>query len=386
MSNGVNTTYVDATPAQIAEAQRQIKLIRDKIKEFHDIRRMNNERAAGMRPAMVHPLQVRQVIQQQRDPQAEQRAVESLRNLIGIIVGGDPTKEQIQAGIPVDLEGKLGMGFWPAIILTGMIAVALPTYEVFSYLTEREHTVQIQTATPFERILKALTDNIYAVALVGAIGGGVAIYFASTSARRAMELEAAEYHKELTRDARRGLQSAERHSEKSFKGPNTRDKSSPYKKIERRADALNKNPTPWYEKIKNTIFPQKNPVEYSVSHVEAIIENLPEEEKEELIDRLLDAEDQNEIEDDEESEESEGEEGEESESESEDEGRADEPEDEPEEKKESESKHRPDETSHGTMSSEEQEKPSEEAKKVVNPGRYTHKEKRGSKRARIKKN
>jgi hypothetical protein len=373
MSNGVNTTYVDATPAQIAEAQRLVKLIRENIKKFHDVRRRNNERAAGMRPAMVHPLQVRQVIAQQRDAKAEQQAVESLKNLISIIVGGEPTKEQVQAGIPDNLEGQLGMGLWPAIILTGLVAVAVPTSAIFVYLTEREVTVQTLTATPFERVLNALSDNIYAVALLGAIGGGVAIYFASTSSRRAMEREAAEYHTELTRDARRGLQSAEKSREKALKGPNTRGKSDPYKRIERRPESLNRNPTPWYEKVKNAIFPQKNPVEYSVSHVEAIIGDLPEEEKEELIDRLLDAEDAEEGE-------------EEGEGEGEGEEEVAEDEEEPEEKQESETSHRHDEASRGTMSPKEQDKPSGDAKKVANPGRYTHKAKGGSKLARIKKN
>lgn len=169
-----------ATPEQIAQARASIKQVRDIVARFHKLRRKNNERAAGLRPAMLFPQQIQEVLRTNRNPQAEKQAVESLREYLRVLRGHEPTQQDMQEGIPNGAEDQLGAVMIPAAIAVGLASVGASVYSVFGYLTEIEETIQLQHATPLDRLLQATSDNIWAVAAVGAVGLGAAYYYKSS--------------------------------------------------------------------------------------------------------------------------------------------------------------------------------------------------------------
>jgi len=195
MSNGtqpVANTQEMASPAQIAEMRSTIKKVRDIIARFHKIRRHNNERAAGLRSSMVHPQQVQAMLRTSRNPETEAQAVEALRQFITVLGGREPTRDEMQQGIPEGYEDRLAMSGIPFAIAMVALATGGSVYSYFNYLTTVEVGNQQQTATPLERGLQALSDNIWGVAAVGAVVLGGAIYIQSTrstSERRKAEVE-----------------------------------------------------------------------------------------------------------------------------------------------------------------------------------------------------
>jgi hypothetical protein len=166
-----------ATPQQIAAAQQVLRKVRKEIAKFHEIRRRNNEVAAGLRQGSVPPDQARQIILQGRDPSKERQAVEQLRQLITIIHGRPPTKEEMQIGIPEGFEAGMGAIQIPAVVAIGLASAGAGVFSVFSYLRAREETIQHQTATPMERMMNAAANNIWAIAAAGAVGLGAVMYF-----------------------------------------------------------------------------------------------------------------------------------------------------------------------------------------------------------------
>jgi hypothetical protein len=169
-----------ATPEQVAQAKASIRQVRDIVARFHKIRRKNNERAAGLRPAMMFPQQVQEVLRTNRNPQAEQQAVEALRGFLRILRGHEPTRQDMQEGIPSGAEDQLGMVMIPAAIAVGLASAGASVYSVFNYLTTIEERMQQQEATPLDRLLQGMSDNIWGVAAVGAVGLGAAYYYKST--------------------------------------------------------------------------------------------------------------------------------------------------------------------------------------------------------------
>jgi len=171
----------EMTPAEVRQLQDTIRNVRKIIARFHDTRRRNNERMAGLRAASVYPQQVQQVVHSTRQPEVEAQAVEQLRQFLRVLRGHEPTRQEMQEGIPDGLEQQMGMGLIPFAV--GAVAIALGTsvYSVFSYLDSHEERIAQQTATPLERGMRALSDNIWGVAAVGAVAGGVYIYHRTQS-------------------------------------------------------------------------------------------------------------------------------------------------------------------------------------------------------------
>ena len=171
----------EMTPAEVRQLQDTIRNVRKIIARFHDTRRRNNERMAGLRAASVYPQQVQQVVHATRQPEVEAQAVEQLRQFLRVLRGHEPTRQEMQEGIPEGLEQQMGMGMIPFAI--GAVAIALGTsvYSVFSYLDNHEERIAQQTATPLERGMRALSDNIWGVAAIGAVVGGVYIYHRTQS-------------------------------------------------------------------------------------------------------------------------------------------------------------------------------------------------------------
>lgn len=166
-----------ASPAEVAAAQRLLKKVRKQIARFHNVRRRNNEVAAGLRQGAVVPDQARQIIALNRDPDKEREAVEKLRQLIGIALGREPSSEEMRQGLPEGFEASLGMGLWPQVVAIGVASSAVGVYSVFNYLTMREETIQLQTATPTERLLNSAANNVWALAAAGAVGIGALMYY-----------------------------------------------------------------------------------------------------------------------------------------------------------------------------------------------------------------
>lgn len=171
----------EMTPAEIRQLQDTIHNVRKVIARFHDTRRRNNERMAGLRAAKVYPQQVQQIVHATREPAVEAQAVEYLRQFLRVLRGHEPTRQEMQQGIPEGLEQQMGMGGLPFAV--GAVAVALGTsvYSIFSYLDNHEDRIAQQTATPLERGLRALSDNIWGIAAVSAVAGGVYVYHKAQS-------------------------------------------------------------------------------------------------------------------------------------------------------------------------------------------------------------
>jgi len=166
-----NQTMAQMGPAastDVANAQQILKQVRREIAAFHNLRRRNNEVAAGLRMGLVPPMQARQIMAQLREPQKEQEAVAMLRQLIGILAGREPTRQEVQAGLPPGIENSLGA--WPAVVVTGVAATGASVYSIFSYLRAREENIFQQTANPAERMMRRVTDNIWSITALGAVG------------------------------------------------------------------------------------------------------------------------------------------------------------------------------------------------------------------------
>jgi hypothetical protein len=261
MANGTQTATTSemASPAQVVEMRAMIKKVRDVIARFHRIRRQNNERAAGLRASMIHPQQVQAMLRSTRNADTEAQAVEALKQFITLLGGREPTKEEMQQGIPEGYEDRLdatGMGFGiPLAIVAVALAAGGGVYSYFNYLTTVEEGNQQRTATPLERVLQALSDNVWGVAAVGAIVLGGAIYIQSsksTSERRKSEIE-------RYRAAGKAL-------EKSLKDV----EKNPGESIINKAKNL----------VQNVIFPpEKNPDLSPAEKLAAQVENLSEDEK-----------------------------------------------------------------------------------------------------------
>ena len=193
MANETQTqTSEVATAAQVAEMRAMIKKVRDAIARFHTIRRHNNERSAGLRASMVHPAQVQQMLRSTRNSQVEAQAVESLRQFITLLNGREPTQQEMQQGIPEGYEDRLGFVAVPIAVAAVALSLGGSVVSYFYYLTTIEEGNQQRTATPLERLLQTLSDNVWGVAAVGAIALGGAIYIQtsrSTSERRKAEIE-----------------------------------------------------------------------------------------------------------------------------------------------------------------------------------------------------
>ncbi|MHC4119757.1 MAG: hypothetical protein ACYSWO_19845 [Planctomycetota bacterium] len=137
---------------------------------------------AGLRAASMWPQQVQQVVHATREPSVEAQAVAQLRQFLRVLRGHEPTRQEMQEGIPEGLEQQMGMGGIPLAIGAVAIALGSSVYSIFSYLDNHEERIAQQTATPLERGLRALSDNIWGVAAVGAVAGGVYVYHQSQTA------------------------------------------------------------------------------------------------------------------------------------------------------------------------------------------------------------
>jgi hypothetical protein len=250
---------VMASPEQEREMRDTIARVRAVIARFHKLRRKNNERAAGMRAAMMTPQQVQMVLRSNRDPQMEQRAVEQLRQFLSVLRGHEPSRQEMQAGIPEGLEEQLPMGGVPFAVAAVAISLGAGVFSVFDYLTTIEEGNQQQTATPLERGLQALSDNIWGVAAVGAVGLGGLVYYRTT--------KAAEQKREVELERVRVMGKAV--------GKAMREESEPRKNPE--DETLTEKVTGF---VKNALFPpEKNPGLSPGEKLAAMVENLSEDEQ-----------------------------------------------------------------------------------------------------------
>jgi hypothetical protein len=165
-----------ATPAEVAEAQRMMVAIRKLIAQFHETRRRNNEIAAGLRRARVTPDQARMILEQTRDAQLENQAVDALRQYLSILHGREPSRQEMQHGIPNGAEQQLGMGIWPYVVMVGLGAAGSSVYSYFQAVAERERTAQMAMETPIDRVLRLARENTTALTIAGALGLGAYWY------------------------------------------------------------------------------------------------------------------------------------------------------------------------------------------------------------------
>lgn len=165
-----------ASPAEVAEAQRMMVAIRKLIARFHETRRRNNEMAAGLRRAKVTPDQARMILAQTRDPQLENQAVDALRQYLSVLHGREPSRQEMQHGIPNGTEEQLGLGVWPYVVMVGLGAAGTSVYSYFQAAAERERTAQMAMETPIDRVLRLARENTTALTVAGALGVGAYWY------------------------------------------------------------------------------------------------------------------------------------------------------------------------------------------------------------------
>lgn len=175
----------EATPAEIRQLQDAIYRVRKVIARFHDTRRRNNERMAGLRAAKLWPQQVQQIVHATRQPEVEAQAVEQLRQFLRVLRGHEPTRQEMQEGIPEGLEQQMGMGGLPFAVAAVAVSLATSVYSIFSFLDNSEERISRATATPLDNGLRALSSNIWGVAAISAVAGGVYIYHKSQVASEA---------------------------------------------------------------------------------------------------------------------------------------------------------------------------------------------------------
>jgi hypothetical protein len=245
-----------ATSGEIADTKEMLVKVRKVIAKFHKVRRQNNERASGLRPAMFPAEQVQQIIQMQRDPQMEARAVAALRELISIVRGHEPNDHEIKIGLPEGFEQNFGMGVWPAVIAVALLSSGASVYSYFSYLTATEETIQMQSATPFERLTNAIGSNLWAIA---ALGGAVAVGYYI-------------YHR------RQVLQEREREQYMRQLGPVSRPRIPARLKKEKKEEKKEKN--------RRRTYRRRNPKKRSTKNINKMVKSLSRKEQKKMLKAL----------------------------------------------------------------------------------------------------
>jgi len=169
----------NATSSELSSAKRSMAKIRKEIAAFHDLRRKNNEIAAGLRVTPLGMEMARSVIRENRDLNLEQQAVSSLRQFLSIVHGREPNAQEMRTISPV-MEERLSMGAWPAVIAVGLATAGMSTYQIFSHLRDQEERIFLQTASPIERLMYLTQKNIKALAVLGTIGAGGYLWYKHT--------------------------------------------------------------------------------------------------------------------------------------------------------------------------------------------------------------
>jgi len=129
-----------------------------------------------------------------------------------VLRGHEPSRAEMQDGIPSGLEDQVAMGGIPFAIGAVAIALGSGVYSVFDYINDHEERIAQQTATPLERGMRLLSDNIWGVAAVGAVVGGVYVYHRTQTAgerKHERELEKIRTAKGLEENPDNGADEAE---------------------------------------------------------------------------------------------------------------------------------------------------------------------------------
>jgi len=151
--------------------------IRKEIRKFHDLRRRNNEIAAGMRPATMMPDKAREIIRSYRDPAMDQQAVQQLKDYLTIVHGRTPSQQEMRNGGSEAIEERLAMGIWPAVVAVGIATAGLSVHEIFSHLRAQEERIFMETAPPLDRFLYGAQKNLKWIAVASVAGAGGYIYY-----------------------------------------------------------------------------------------------------------------------------------------------------------------------------------------------------------------
>jgi len=166
-----------ASPGEAANAQRVVRDARNAISRFHELRRRNNAISAGMRRGSLPPDEVRKIMALHRSEDMERKGVAALRRLIRIILGREPTKQEVQGLLPQGFEESLSMGSWPVVVTTGLVAAGAAVHSIFSYLATQEENIALQIMLPAERLLYRAQQNIWAIAAICAVGAAGYMYW-----------------------------------------------------------------------------------------------------------------------------------------------------------------------------------------------------------------
>lgn len=166
-----------ASAGEAANAVRVVSDARKAISKFHELRRRNNEIAAGMRAGALPPEEVRKILAIHRSEDMERKGVAALRRLIRIILGREPTKQEMQGAIPPGFEQSLSMGAWPVVVTTGLVAAGSAVHSIFSYLSTQEENIAMQIMAPADKILYLAKQHVWAIAATGAVGVAGYLYW-----------------------------------------------------------------------------------------------------------------------------------------------------------------------------------------------------------------
>lgn len=165
-----------ATEAEKADASVRLEELRKAIQRFHKERLKTGEMLMGLRPMRYPQAEAAKIVKQLRDPTLEQRMVDELRVLNRLLLGREPTVEEMEVGIPPQDQ----LGFLPAIplawTLLGVTAIGGGAWTLTSYFNsaaERERRLQ-RELNPQAAFWSDVADTVTRYGMpVALFGGGV---------------------------------------------------------------------------------------------------------------------------------------------------------------------------------------------------------------------
>jgi len=146
----------------MSSPEANLEELRQRISAFHAARAKTGEYLMGLRHSPLTQEQKADVVRRARDPAMEARAVQELKVLHGLLLGREPTSQEMEEGlgvlpvIPIAVAAAVGGGAWSLS-------------SIFGYLEERERTAQRELNPTAARWADVVQQSLPLVA----VGGGI---------------------------------------------------------------------------------------------------------------------------------------------------------------------------------------------------------------------
>lgn len=165
-------TRVNPATATEPEVRKLLHELSALVRRHQAARLANDAVAFGIEHGKVSASKAREILDRDRDRQAERRAIEELRALYRAL--NLDTNQGSQALDVVAGGGQQGVGVIPILAVAGVAAGALTLTSLFTYLTEREERIQAQVTGTRPGLLETLfggpQGNLVKLAGIGLLG------------------------------------------------------------------------------------------------------------------------------------------------------------------------------------------------------------------------